>query len=129
MINLFIMLCILLFHWVGDFLFQTDLQAKNKSKSMKALLSHTLSYSIVIFVGMQLLQWLNVFGSQYWYTSLLFAAVQFVTHTIIDLITSKINSELWAKGDVHNFFVSIGFDQFAHVAILFGSCSVIYAIW
>lgn len=29
------------------------------------------------------------------------------------------NPKLWAKGDVHNFFVSVGFDQVLHYTQLF----------
>ena len=38
---------IILIHWVGDFVLQTDKQAKGKSKNWNDLLSHTTSYSLL----------------------------------------------------------------------------------
>jgi hypothetical protein len=99
--------------------FQTDWQAQNKSKNNKALLSHTWTYSLIWFT----------FGSFYamsdpnyvpWSLSL-FVLITFVAHTITDYFTSRLNSKLWAKGDVHNFFVSVGFDQVLHYVQLFGT--------
>jgi hypothetical protein len=51
--------------------------------------------------------------------SFYFWLITFVCHTITDYFTSRLNSRLWAKGDVHNFFVSIGFDQVLHYVQLF----------
>jgi hypothetical protein len=113
-------------HWVGDFVLQTDKQAKEKSTNFLVLLAHTSTYALCIFVFVELLQLVQFFGAQYWYASLLFAGVQFVTHTIIDYITSRINKKLWDNKEVHTFFVSIGFDQFMHTAILFTSFNIIY---
>jgi hypothetical protein len=110
---------IIFIHWVADFVFQTDWQAQNKSKNNKALLSHTWTYSLVWFT----------FGAFYamsdpnyvpWSLSL-FVLITFVAHTITDYFTSRLNSKLWAKGDVHNFFVSVGFDQVLHYVQLFGT--------
>ena len=50
-----------------------------------------------------------------WY----FVIITFICHTVTDYFTSRLNSKLWAKGDVHNFFVSVGFDQVLHYAQLF----------
>jgi hypothetical protein len=44
----------------------------------------------------------------------LFVWITFLSHTIQDYFTSRLNSRLWAKGDTHNFFVSIGWDQVLH---------------
>ena len=126
MINIIVIYFILILHWLADFVFQTDYQAKNKHKSFKALLAHTAIYALILYVPMQILQEVGYFGAQYWYTSLLFALIQFVTHTAIDAITSRINSILWNNKQVHDFFVSIGFDQFLHLSILFGSFNLVY---
>ena len=97
MISLHIVIFILFLHWFSDFVSQSDWEAKNKSTSAIALFSHTITYS---------LPWL-FFGIP-------FAIITFLCHTLTDYYTSRLNSKLWAKGDVHNFFVSIGFDQFLH---------------
>jgi hypothetical protein len=108
-------LSILTIHWFADFVMQTDKQAKGKSKNWDDLLSHTISYSsiwlfISIFYGLVL--------SNHHYL-IFFAPITFITHTITDYFTSRLNSRLWAKGDVHNFFVSVGFDQVLHYLQLF----------
>lgn len=116
----------LLIHWIGDFVFQTDEQAKGKSTNIIQLLSHTIVYGLTILVGISLLDLFNVFGAQYWWTVWLFSGIQFVTHTMIDFVTSKINSSLWKQGRTHYFFVSIGFDQFLHLLILFSSIDILF---
>ena len=68
----------------------------------------------------------NYFGAQYWYIPLIFGIIQFVTHTIVDYITSRINKTLWVNEEVHTFFVMIGFDQFIHYGILFVSLSLLF---
>lgn len=120
--TLFEILAILFIHWIADFVLQTDKQAKGKSKNWNDLLSHTFIYSSVwVFVSCILFgisnKTLTVFN--YVYLSLFFALVTFICHTITDYFTSRLNSKLWAKGNVHNFFVSIGFDQFLHYLQLF----------
>jgi hypothetical protein len=97
---------ILIGHWVADFILQTDWQATNKSKNNYALLKHVLVYSAImsIFIGL-IHQSVLLF---------VFFAFTFLFHFLTDYFTSRLNSELWAKGDVHNFFVSVGFDQILH---------------
>ncbi len=93
---------IMLAHFAGDFIAQTDWQAKNKSKSNKALFLHIGSYSLFLLP----------FG---WRYALLNGAI----HTCIDYVTSRESSKRWAKGEVHNFFVVVGFDQYLHFLTLF----------
>lgn len=110
----FIQIFILLpFHWFGDFIIQSDDEAKNKSTSIKSLLFHTSKYSLIMFICGLLLFSFKI--------ALIFGLIQFITHTVIDYFTSKINSKLWKAGKVHNFFVSTGFDQCLHYIIMFGS--------
>ena len=132
MINLKIVLGIILIHWFADFVLQTDKQARGKSKNWSDLLSHTGVYSLVwLLVGsfIYLKQFkpynqahsdmINTYW-QYWIPrGLLFVLITFVFHTITDYFTSRLNSKLWVKGDIHNFFVSIGFDQVLHYTQLF----------
>ena len=42
----YLLMC--LFHWIADFVLQTDWQAQNKSKRWDALLTHTGIYSMAI---------------------------------------------------------------------------------
>lgn len=105
---------ILFIHWVGDFVLQTDYQAKNKSKDSVVLTEHVLCYTLVwLFV-------LLIYNSGvFTWESLFFVLITFVTHYITDYFTSRLNTHLWNKRNVHNFFVSVGFDQFLHYLQLF----------
>lgn len=107
---------ILVLHWVGDFWFQSDKQAKGKSKNMRDLVSHTFSYSFV---------WLCcMFGLCIYYQvnplfSLYFALITFTAHTIQDYFTSRLNSRLYQQGKNHEFFIALGGDQLLHYVQLF----------
>ena len=108
--SLTLIFSILFFHWVFDFVCQTHWQATNKSTNNYALLQHTLVYSLS-WVPFSII----VLGG----SGGLFVLITFIAHTITDYFTSRLNSYLWKKGDVHNFFVSVGFDQFLHYLQLF----------
>ena len=113
MIDLKVVLAIILIHWLADFVFQTDKMAKGKSKNWNDLLSHTGTYSFIWFCFVPFYVLLNLDTYVEW-TGTLFVLITFIAHTITDYFTSRLNSKLWAKGDVHNFFVSIGGDQVLH---------------
>jgi hypothetical protein len=118
--SLIVIFTIILVHWFGDFVIQTDEQAKNKSKDNSFLLAHVSSYSITwlfIMPTVFLFSGLSIIGVHK--SVLLFLSITFVTHFITDYFTSRLNSKLLAKGDVHNFFVSVGFDQVLHYVQLF----------
>ena len=92
---------ILFLHWVGDFVFQSDWMAKNKSKSNRALLIHVAVYCIpLMFFGWK------------------FALINCALHFCVDFLTSRVTSKLWEAKQVHWFFVVIGLDQFIHTACL-----------
>jgi len=110
-----IFIAILLLHWVADFLLQTDQQAVNKSKSMYHLLDHTLTYSLLWFWAVLIFTTILEHRTQDVITlAVKFSAITFVAHTITDYFTSRLNAKLWAKKDMHYFFVSVGFDQVLH---------------
>lgn len=115
MIGLTTIFTVLLFHWLGDFFAQTYYQSINKSKKFSVLLKHTSIYSMIVTLGVFLFSAIPL--------SLIavgiFFAVTLLTHTATDFITSRINSYFWNKGDMHNFFVSVGFDQLLHYVTLF----------
>ena len=119
--SIFIILYFLLIHWFADFVMQTDVDAKNKSKHIRNLLNHTATYcgilmaSSLIFLGESSLLSVWMFG-----------AIMFASHTIIDYITSRINSKLHSAGKNHLFFTSIGFDQWLHYVVLFISIKYIF---
>ena len=113
---------IIFIHWVADFVFQTHWQATNKSKDDMALLSHTATYSVTWFIPIFVLfLYFCKINDVYFKinVSFFFCIITLVIHTITDYFTSRLNSKLWVKGDVHNFFVSVGFDQCLHYVQLF----------
>jgi len=115
---------VLFSHWFADFVCQTDYQAQNKSKSMIALSSHISSYTVatiaVLTIGTMAL------GTEVGLVDILmYSAINGVVHMFIDFFTSRVSSRLWARGKVHYFFVTIGFDQFLHVAILIYTMSLL----
>lgn len=106
---------ILFIHWVADFVLQSHWQAKNKSHNNYALTMHVTVYSICWLLPMTIM---FACAGNYRLDSFLlacfFSLITFATHWVIDFYTSRLNSWLWKKEDVHNFFVSVGFDQFLH---------------
>lgn len=121
--SLIIIFSILVIHWVADFIFQTNAQAKGKSTDMGCLLSHTSVYSSVWLVASVVYSLCFGFGML---SPILFTGITFLLHTITDYFTSRLNSYLWKKGDVHNFFVSVGFDQVLHYVQLFLTFSLLF---
>lgn len=96
-------------HWFADFIAQSDWMAKNKSKSWLALSLHILAYTSSLAILLSL-----VHPETAWK----YALVNGVIHFVVDAITSRITAKLYAKGDVHNFFVVIGLDQAIHMSTL-----------
>lgn len=116
-INIYVVIAILFIHWFADFVAQSDLQAKNKSKSWYFLLEHTGNYSFIWWiVGLGYIGFkFDKFPIEQTLMPLAkFVLITFVCHTITDYFTSRLNSKLWTQGNTHNFFVSIGWDQFLH---------------
>ena len=103
-------------HWLADFVCQTDDMAKNKSKSNKWLGRHILAYSAVISI-FAIIAGYKLPG-KYWMT---FVLINGAAHFVIDYFTSRASSACWARGQVHDFFVVIGFDQALHMATLYGT--------
>ena len=110
-----LVLWVIFAHWVADFVCQTHWQASNKSKNWNALTRHVASYMAVmgaLCAPIFMLRGVTV----YWVA---FVVITFAAHFVTDAITSRITSRLYAKGDWHNFFVVVGFDQVLHYTQLF----------
>lgn len=112
---------IIVIHFIADFIFQDEKWAVGKSKSIKHLLSHTITYSYIWFCASIVF----ISSEQLPIIFYLFAPITFVFHTITDYFTSKVTSRLYAQGkfgsEIPNlgFFTMIGFDQVLHYAQLF----------
>lgn len=103
---------VLFTHWLADFVCQTRDMANNKSKSNSWLLYHISTYSLIM----------SVFG-------LKFALMNGVAHLGTDYVSSRLTRMFWKKGDIHKFFCVVGLDQFAHVAVLYGSLVYVNVWW
>ncbi len=119
MISLASIFTILVIHWIADFVFQTDWQAQNKSKNNIALLTHTINYSVCWAIPIIFLLPGDWTTRDYLIASVQFTLVTFICHTITDYFTSRLNTYLYNKKQIHYFFVSIGFDQILHYVQLF----------
>lgn len=113
-------LIILICHFVFDFIFQTDAMAKGKSTSNKCLIQHVGVYSL----GLCLMALTLNTSLKFWYL-VLWVVINTILHFATDYVTSRINSYLWKKQDVHNFFVGVGADQMIHYATLIGTLLLI----
>lgn len=110
MINLEILFGILVIHWIADFIVQTDEQAKGKSTSWKYLVAHVTTYTLCWIFP------LMIYGilMNLTHKILFFLPITFICHIATDYYTSRVNSQLFKEGNIHGFFVSVGFDQLLH---------------
>lgn len=107
MIDLYEISLLLIAHFIGDFLLQTDEQAKGKSSSNITLFQHILTYILPLTM-------IGFFIP----ISFAFLLVNFVAHFCTDYVTSRMTKKLWSEGKVHWFFVVIGADQLIHALTL-----------
>lgn len=110
---------LLVFHWLGDFVFQSDWMATNKSKKLDALIVHSLVYTYTLLLGLNLC----LYGMYSIRVLSLFALYNGMCHFVVDYVTSRINTKLWCAKMVHYFFVSVGFDQLLHY------CIFVFWVW
>ena len=136
-IELLLILQIVFAHWFGDFVLQRHWMATNKSKNWLALSSHVIVYTASLYFTMMTTGALlvlivyddapnAVIYAMTPFAYFLWVVVNGVLHFVTDAITSRITSKLWVKGDMHNFFVVVGFDQLIHYTCLFAT---LIALW
>jgi hypothetical protein len=101
--DIYYILYLLFIHWIADFVCQPDVIAQNKSKDNLALFFHCVIYWAIF--------WFGTFN-------FIYAFLLALIHFPIDYITSRLNSKLYAEGKIHEFFISIGFDQWIHFATI-----------
>lgn len=105
------LLWLLVVHWIGDFLLQSDWMAINKSKSNEALTTHVVIYGLAISVGViPIVIALGVDNRNAVGTWMLINAA---VHWATDYVTSRITARLHEKHR-HYFYVMIGVDQLIH---------------
>ena len=137
--SLSLALVLVIAHFVGDFICQSDWMALNKSTRWDALAMHVGAYTLVLGLAVAFSQCDFERGSGVdW-----FVCVNAAAHFVQDAITSRINARLWffqptncggrgpapephfvaRGGNRHWFFVGIGADQLLHYITLFVTAS------
>ena len=106
---------LLVAHFIGDFVCQSDWMAGHKSKQWDALGLHVAVYFSVLSVAVTATIWTRPLPAPVF----LFLAANAAAHFIQDDITSRINARLWSANQRHWFFVGIGADQLLHYITLF----------
>lgn len=106
-------------HWLADFVLQSDRMAKQKATMPSILLQHVTIYTFVLTIVFVVSYWILITPSTIADAIVWFFLITFVAHFVTDFFMSKINSYLWREQRVHDFFVSVGFDQLLHAAQLY----------
>jgi len=148
-VSLSLIITLLVAHFIGDFVLQSDWMALNKSKRWDALTMHVAVYLFVLSVALMLILIVQIPASSSTGTFLL---VNTAAHFVTDAVTSRITTRLWflqmtrcdhpddpgyqlqtlggAKafyvrdtGTRHWFFVTIGADQLLHSVTLLVTAS------
>jgi hypothetical protein len=84
-LNLIEIFAIIIIHWIGDFVLQTEKQAKDKSENWNDLLFHTLSYTMCWIPFLYIVEYYyNIAGVN---NLGLFLPITLVSHTITDYFT------------------------------------------
>ena len=105
--ELAIILKIIICHWIGDGLLQTEKMATQKSKSTYWLSTHVGTYMLPFLVAFYYIwPWVFLMGALHW---------------IQDYVTSRVNSYFLEIKDNSKFWTCIWFDQMLHYVILFVS--------
>lgn len=112
-ISTWLVVLILFAHYLADYIFQTHWMASNKSKSIWPLLAHIATYTTIFGL---------CFGPKY-------ALINGGLHLVIDFITSRLTSKLWAAGKIRPFFLVLGADQFLHSLCLFSTVGYLHMWW
>lgn len=111
----FIFAWFLIAHFIGDFVLQRNIWAKNKSSSNIALSKHVAVYTLTLALPCVIL-----FGLQ---AGFLLAVFNGAMHWFIDYVTSRQTKRLWNLQRVHDFFVVVGFDQLLHYLVM------LFSLW
>lgn len=120
MIQFSALLIICTAHFLADFVFQMRWMAVNKSSSLLALLLHIVQYTVVL----ALVAWPFLVWSENYFPDGRFGfwiAANAAMHLLVDFVTSQITKFAHDSKRDKLFWATIGVDQLAHQACLFGS--------
>lgn len=128
--SVFVCLAIVaMFHWLGDFVFQSADIFKGKYKSYKKLLLHTGIYTLVMLVGFSIANYL-LFSSfiNGWALVLLALCMAIIAGTCHNIIEAMTNNESVAASyySAQYAFIVVGFEQLMHAVALI---TITYTTW
>jgi hypothetical protein len=110
-------LLLFMFHYLGDFVFQSDWMASNKARNPLALGLHTAVYTVVLGVWAYGADPTGMEHPFYW------VVMNGGLHGLTDAVTSQ-GTRYFAQDespDWHNFFVVVGGDQCIHYCTMVGT--------
>lgn len=104
------LIIILIFHYLGDFIFQTREESIQKSKYSKLLIIHSLKYSLLLYFIFYILFQSNI----------IYLLYIFIFHLILDFIFGKIMSKmnLYNQKQTTKFLNFMGLNQLLHTIFL-----------
>lgn len=109
-ISLLNVFALLLAHLIGDFFLQSDKMATEKSSNSRVLLLHVFVYMMpFVFIALYALPFP---------AALMFLVVNFAAHYLTDSVSSRVTKTYYQQERRHEFFVTIGIDQFVHMVTL-----------
>ena len=124
------LLTLFVFHFIGDFIFQSQWMASNKSYNQNALFSHAGIYGSTLFLGIMIFICFNKgFEPIDIYRISNFCVFNFWLHLVTDLISSKISTYYWKQHLIRKFFLTIGADQMIHAICLISSSQLFFGIF
>jgi hypothetical protein len=103
------LLLVFFLHWIADFIMQSRKVAENKGEDTLTLMKHVSIYSGTLFIG---LVWFDSFFA------FQISIVNGFCHFFIDAVTSQFTSHFYKEDKIHEFWITIGFDQYLHNFIL-----------
>ena len=124
---MYVLVWLMFWHWVSDFLLQPREMVDTKSSSLTMLGGHGIIYLLGTLLGaVALCAWYPALRNDINSGGILcgFATVNAVAHLVIDFFTSKVNKQFYSEDKMWQMFTTIGFDQFLHISIL-----IITAFW
>lgn len=120
-----LILIMVLGHWLGDFILQSDETAVLKHKDFNHQCIHALSYSTVWLVIGVILMGFNLFNISF-IQIFLFFGITSLTHLLVDLFVSKFGYKYFHNSRPNSFLGIMHVDQLLHYTQLFLTYKIIF---
>lgn len=127
--NLLLIFFVCFSHWIGDFVLQDTTKKSRKKikyKNLKHIIPHTLLYTSILTILVNVLQIFYVINSIYYLSFLYFFLITYLTHFFTDLYVTKYGQILLKRNHRHHYVMLIGFDYFVHIVTLFATINFLY---